>query len=111
MSDNIVSHIGTFNGYIVTTESIVRRFYVKKTERVNGEEKTKTFPVKIARKNVILNRWGATVVLSAYIHAGQKRYADSRDKGGNTIDTYVVAEMQRMLWITEHEARTLLKLD
>lgn len=110
-NENPIVHVGNLNGYDVETEAISKRFFVKTTKVINGEEKTKSVPVRISRKNVHVSKFGQRVTLSAYRHGGIIRYADSRVKQSRATPKDAVSELCRMLLIQKHEAHKLLELE
>lgn len=109
--------VGELNGWTIETESIFKKFYLKKKVRQDdGTMKEKSFPVKVCRKNVHLSKVNQagrkdTLTFSIYIHQGKMFYRDSRDKVGSNNDVHVLKEMTRLLKINAYEARKLLVID
>ena len=106
------SPIGNFNGYSVYGEFIAKRVFIPKQERQpDGTIKTKQIPVRRLRKNLLLvHPAGESVEFSSYVHQGQLRFKDSREKTSAPTDTHVVKEIGRMLLVDADKARTWLQL-
>lgn len=101
---------GNFN---INSELIEKKSYVPiKVKDDDGTETTKLIPVKRQRRNITLTHKtsGDSLVLSAYVHCGIKRFKDSREKSSLPVDSHVVTELMRLLAIPPADARQMLTL-
>lgn len=108
------SPVGRFGKWTVETMLDVRTMFpkVKRRNPQTGEDEEKSFRVRRRRRTVQLKHdTGAVIQFCSYVHQGQRRYKDSRDKTSRASDAEVVSEMRRLLNIDNLAARDLLKLD
>ena len=112
MSEPIIVNLGTFGNYGVTTIYEYGCAFVPTEKKTPEGIERKTVRVSKNRKTVRLTHANsrATVELRAYVHAGQKRFRDMRERISHVTDGAIVAELQRMTAMSAEEARKLLSL-
>ena len=101
--------IGRYGEFLVSELFESKRFFVKIIE--NGKEKS--IPVNVVKRYVQFStEQGNPIVFKIYIHRGQMRWRDSRDKKGKSYlsPDECVSEAMRMLGISKDEAINIMSL-
>ncbi len=105
--------IGIFGSYVVSQAIESKRFFLRKEERnAQGELEVRSIPMRKHKKTLQLRHaTGVIVCFQAYLHRGQIRYKDSRERNkSHETNAYVVSELQRMLGVDTENALQLISL-
>ena len=106
-----MSQPSIIGNYRVTSEFIDKRSFLTVEEKQDdGTVEEKTVVIKRTRRNLTLSHVDTSehVIFSAYVHQGQLRFKDSRNKSSLPTDSHVVTELRRMLLIDASTARQML---
>jgi len=105
--------VGIFGDYVVGEVIEQKRFFLRKEERgADGSLEVRHIPMRKHKKTLQLRHKGGEIVcFQSYIHRGQIRFKDSRERNkSHESDTHVVSELQRMLSVDSDKAKQLISL-